>query len=84
MKIIKLPKDEKDAIIGDLQDHLDMEHGVTLGNLAAEQLVDYMLQQLTGPIYNLAIEDALKATRDRMSVLEDDLYALKVTKLTRR
>lgn len=84
MKIIKLPKDEKDAIIGDLQDHLDVEHGVTLGNLAAEQLVDYMIKQLTGPIYNQAIDDSLKAVQDRMTVLEDDLYAMKVTKLTRR
>ncbi|OCT14446.1 hypothetical protein A8709_26945 [Paenibacillus pectinilyticus] len=84
MKVLKLPKDEKDALISDLQEHLDMELGVTVGQIAAEQLLDYMLQQLTGPIYNQAIEDALKGVRDRMNVLEDDLYAMKVTKLTRR
>ncbi|MGO4500607.1 DUF2164 family protein [Paenibacillus sp. 2RAB27] len=84
MKVLKLPKDEKDALISDLQEHLDVELGVTVGQIAAEQLIDYMLQQLTAPIYNLAIEDALKGVRDRMAVLEDDLYAMKVTKLTRR
>ncbi|NOU64944.1 DUF2164 family protein [Paenibacillus sp. LMG 31461] len=84
MKVLKLPKEEKDALISDLQEHLDVELGVTVGQIAAEQLIDYMLQQLTAPIYNLAIEDALKGVRDRMAVLEDDLYAMKVTKLTRR
>lgn len=84
MKVLKLPKDEKDALISDLQEHLDVELGVKVGQIAAEQLIDYMLQQLTAPIYNLAIEDALKGVRDRMAVLEDDLYAMKVTKLTRR
>ncbi|CAH1196076.1 hypothetical protein PAECIP111891_00787 [Paenibacillus allorhizoplanae] len=84
MKVLKLPKDEKDALISDLQEHLDVELGVTVGQIAAEQLIDYMLQQLTSPIYNLAIEDAIKSAKDRMTVLEDDLYALKVTKLTRR
>ncbi|NQX58497.1 DUF2164 domain-containing protein [Paenibacillus qinlingensis] len=84
MKVLKLPKDEKDTLISDLQEHLDVELGVTIGQIAAEQLIDYMLQQLTAPIYNLAIEDALKGVRDRMAVLEDDLYAMKVTKLTRR
>lgn len=85
MKMIKLPKEEKEVIISDLQEHMDVEHGLVLGRLAAEQLVDYMLQQLTGPLYNHAIEDAIKAVRDRMNVLEDDLYAMKVTKkITRR
>ncbi|CAN7555380.1 DUF2164 family protein [Paenibacillus sp. LjRoot153] len=84
MKVLKLPKDEKDSLIIDLQEHLDVELGVTVGQIAAEQLIDYMLHQLTAPIYNLAIEDALKGVRDRMTVLEDDLYAMKVTKLTRR
>lgn len=84
MKVLKLPKEEKDALISDLQEHLDVELGVTVGQIAAEQLIDYMIQQLTAPIYNQAIEDALKGVRDRMTVLEDDLYAMKVTKLTRR
>ncbi|WNR42151.1 DUF2164 domain-containing protein [Paenibacillus roseipurpureus] len=84
MKPIKLPKDEKEAIISDLQEHMDIEHGLELGHLAAEQLIDYMLGLLTSPIYNQAIEDALTAVRDRMSVLEDDLYAMKATKKSTR
>lgn len=84
MKPLKLPKEEKDTLISDLQEHMETDHGVTMGNLAAEQLLDYMLQQLSAPIYNQAIEDASKTLMDRMSVLEDDLYAMKISKKTRR
>jgi uncharacterized protein (DUF2164 family) len=84
LKPLKLPKEEKDTLISDLQEHMEADYGVTMGNLAAEQLLDYMLQQLSAPIYNQAIEDASKTLMDRMSVLEDDLYAMKISKKTRR
>ncbi|MDU0200346.1 MULTISPECIES: DUF2164 domain-containing protein [Paenibacillus] len=84
MKPFKLPKEEKDILISDLQEHMENDHGVTMGNLAAEQLLDYMIQQVAAPIYNQAIEDASKTLMDRMSVLEDDLYAMKISKKTRR
>ncbi|MCY9662100.1 DUF2164 domain-containing protein [Paenibacillus chondroitinus] len=84
MKPLKLPKEEKNILISDLQEHMENDHGVTMGNLAAEQLLDYMIQQLAAPIYNQAIEDAGKTLMDRMSVLEEDLYAMKISKKTRR
>ncbi|BFT71787.1 DUF2164 domain-containing protein [Paenibacillus sp. P36] len=84
MKPLKLPKEEKDTLISDLQEHMENDYGVTMGNLATEQLLDYMIQQLAAPIYNQAIEDASKTLMDRMSVLEDDLYAMKISKKTRR
>ncbi|SDN74098.1 Uncharacterized conserved protein, DUF2164 family [Paenibacillus sp. yr247] len=84
MKPLKLPREEKELLIDDLQGHLDMDHGITLGRLATEQLIDYMFQQLTAPIYNQAIEDASRTMMERMGSLEDDLYAMKITKITRR
>lgn len=84
MKPLKLPKEEKETLIIDLQEHMEADHGVTMGNLAAEQLIDYMIGQLTAPIYNQAIEDASKTMMERMSALEDDLYAMKISKKSRR
>jgi uncharacterized protein (DUF2164 family) len=83
MKPLKLPREEKELLINDLQGHLEMDHSITLGRLAAEQLIDYMFQQMTAPIYNKAIEDAGKVLMERMSSLEEDLYAMKITKVTR-
>ncbi|MFD0696988.1 DUF2164 domain-containing protein [Paenibacillus sp. GCM10027628] len=84
MRLLKLPKEEKEILVEDLQSHLESEHDISLGRLAAEQLVDYMLEQLAAPIYNQAIEDARKTLLDKMASLEDDLYALKISKSTRR
>ncbi|MFC5452963.1 DUF2164 domain-containing protein [Paenibacillus aestuarii] len=84
MKPLKLPKEEKELLIDDLQGHLELEHDITLGRLATEQLVDFMLQQLAAPIYNQAVEDARAVLMERMASLEDDLYALKRSKPGRR
>ncbi len=85
MKPLKLAKEEKELLIEDLQGHLELDHNVELGRLATEQLIDYMLQQLAAPIYNQAIEDAGKTLMERMSSLEEDLYAMKMSKkITRR
>jgi uncharacterized protein (DUF2164 family) len=85
MKPLKLAKEEKELLIEDLQGYLELDHNIELGRLATEQLIDYMLQQLVAPIYNQAIEDAGKTLMERMSSLEEDLYAMKMTKkITRR
>lgn len=84
MKPFKIPKEEKEALISDLQAQLDADHGIEMGNLAAEQLIDYMIGQLSAPIYNQAVEDASKLLMERMGALEDDLYALKIMKKSRR
>ncbi|MDQ0875531.1 uncharacterized protein (DUF2164 family) [Paenibacillus sp. V4I3] len=84
MKPLKLAKEEKELLIEDLQGHLELDHNIELGRLASEQLIDYMLQQLAAPIYNQAIEDAGKTLMERMSSLEEDLYAMKMTKKTTR
>ncbi|NOV03009.1 DUF2164 domain-containing protein [Paenibacillus planticolens] len=84
MKPLKLPKEEKEALIHDLQEYMEADHGVTMGGLAAEQLIDFMIGQLAAPIYNQAIEDASKTAMDRMSALEEDLYAMKISRKTRR
>jgi len=84
LKPLKLPKEDKDLLIDELQGHLEMEHDMTLGRLATEQLVEFMLQQLSAPIYNQAVEDARAVLMERMATLEDDLYALKRSKSARR
>lgn len=84
MKPLKLPREEKEQFIDDLQGFLEKDHSITLGRLGTEQIIDYMIQQLTAPIYNKAIEDAGKTLMERMSSLEDDLYAMKITKTSRK
>ncbi|MDD9267989.1 DUF2164 family protein [Paenibacillus sp. GCM10023248] len=84
MKPFKIPKEEKEALISDLQGQLENDHGIEMGNLAVEQLIDYMAQQLYAPIYNQAVEDAGKLLMERMGAMEDDLYAMKIMRKSRR
>ncbi|WP_187274578.1 DUF2164 domain-containing protein [Paenibacillus sp. N3.4] len=84
MKPMKLPKEDKEALVDDLQEYLEMDHDIQLGRLAAEQLIEFMIGQLRTPIYNQAIEDAGKTLLERMASLEDDLYAMKLAKPKRR
>jgi uncharacterized protein (DUF2164 family) len=76
MILIKLPKEQKEQILSDVQSYFELERSETLGQLAAEQLVDFMIQELGPYLYNKAIEDARQSLLEKMANLEEDLYAL--------
>jgi uncharacterized protein (DUF2164 family) len=73
---IKLPKEQKEQIAANLQSYFELERSETLGNLEAEQLIDFMIQQLGPYLYNKAIEDARQMLLEKMAGLEEELYAL--------
>ncbi|MCP8970713.1 DUF2164 domain-containing protein [Ectobacillus ponti] len=47
-----------------------------IGNLQAEQLLHFMVQQLGPYLYNAAITDARTLLMERMQAMEDELYTL--------
>jgi len=73
---IKLPKEEKDHIVRGVQQYFEEERSETIGNLAAEQIVDVMLQLLGPYLYNKAIADARAVVLEKISQVDDELYAL--------
>lgn len=73
---IKLPKEEKDQIIASVQHYFEEERSETIGNLAAEQLVDFLVQQLGPYIYNKAISDARQMLVQKLTSIDEELYAL--------
>lgn len=73
---IKLPKEEKEQIVRGVQLYFEEERSETIGNLAAEQLVDHMLQLLGPYLYNKAIADARAVVLEKISQVDDELYAL--------
>lgn len=78
---IKIPKEQKQELIANVQDYYYSEFSDEIGELAAENLVDFMLKELSPYIYNQAIADARATVEQKMLSLEEDLYALE--KLTR-
>lgn len=76
MQPIKIEREYKLQLASSLQEYLDSELSVEIGQLASENLLDYMLKELTPHIYNQAIADARKVIGVTMTSLEDEMYSL--------
>lgn len=76
MMPVKLPKEEKDELVKRLQTYFEEERSESIGALAGEQLLEFMLRELSPYLYNKGIADARTLLADRFGQLEDDLYAL--------
>ncbi|MED5017341.1 DUF2164 domain-containing protein [Paenibacillus chibensis] len=73
---IKLPKEQKAEIVDRVQGYFEDERSESIGQLGAEQLIDFMIIELGPYIYNKAIEDARAFITEKMAQIDDDLYAL--------
>ncbi|OWA33607.1 hypothetical protein B9G55_19830 [Saccharibacillus sp. O16] len=80
---VKLPKEQKDELIADLQNFFYEERGEEIGTIAAENLLDHMLNRLAPHLYNQAIRDARSAVNEKVLQIEEELYALE-RPITRR
>lgn len=76
MLSLKLPKEDKEALIDRLQQYLANELNVEAGRLAAELLLDHMMKQIAPYAYNRGVADSRAMLAERLSSLEDEMYAL--------
>ncbi|MNN08749.1 hypothetical protein D3C81_1216110 [compost metagenome] len=79
MLTIKLPKEQKAEIIRSVQAYFEDERSESIGELAADQLIDFMMHELGPFIYNKAVDDSRKLINEKMLQLEDELYVLEKT-----
>ncbi|ANE48298.1 hypothetical protein SY83_20660 [Paenibacillus swuensis] len=75
--VTKLPKETKQQMVSNLQIYVQEQWNQEIGQLPAELLLDFVLKELTPHVYNQAIDDASGLMSDRMTAMEEDLYALK-------
>lgn len=73
---LKLPREEMERIVEQVQGYFQDERDEEIGGLAAEQLIAYMIRQLGPALYNRAIADARAMLTDRLGQIDDELYAL--------
>lgn len=73
---IKMPREQKTGIIHSVQGYFERERAEHIGDLGAEQLIDFMIQELAPYIYNKALEDAKHVIYEKMNQIEDELYTL--------
>lgn len=62
--------------INDIIDFFQKERGETIGVIAAETVLDFMLQTLSVDIYNKGVDDAYTFFKERIVGMETDISAL--------
>lgn len=81
---MKLPKEQRDQIIEQIQQFFELERSETIGTLAAGEVLDFMIKEIGPHLYNHAINVARNTLLERMQTLEDELYALEKPIITKR
>jgi uncharacterized protein (DUF2164 family) len=74
--MLKLPREEKDVIVRNVQAYFEEERSETIGALGAEQFIDFMIKELGPHIYNKAIADVRAVIQERNNQMDDELYTL--------
>lgn len=72
----RIPRDHKLRLIEQIQIYFDAELSMPIGQLAAENLLDFMSEHLGPLIYNQAVSDSRAVLLQQLERLDDDLYAL--------
>lgn len=75
-KKIKIDKDKKQDMIEKIKDYFLKEREDDLGDLAAELVLNFFLEELAQDIYNKGIEDSYTYMSDKLQ----DLFALQIVK----
>ena len=76
-KLIKLSKEEEEALLDNLRDYMSEEFDLDIGNLPAKLLFDFMVDLIGSKIYNQAIDDAEPWLYERFMGILEDSHALK-------
>ena len=71
---LSLEKNRKTAICTSLKSFYKAEFDETLSDFRAEQLVDFMLNQIGPSQYNQAIQDARKFISEKLDDLDTEFY----------
>ncbi len=72
----KISREHKSLLIPKLQSYFEMERSEIIGELAAGNLLDFMIKQLGPIIYNQAISDARIVVMQQMERIEDEMDVL--------
>ncbi|MFZ6819934.1 DUF2164 domain-containing protein [Undibacterium sp. Ji22W] len=72
---IQLKSDIRKQAITSLQRYFDLNMEEKLGNLQAESLLDYLLEEIGPSIYNQAVNDAQNHLQTRVQELDIDVHA---------
>jgi len=76
MSEIQIDPKRKQALVEALQDYLQDELEVEIGQFDAEFLFDFIINKFGPDFYNQGLSDALKVFERRMMDVGDELYEI--------
>ncbi|MCM3741535.1 DUF2164 domain-containing protein [Oceanobacillus luteolus] len=74
--VIRIAKETKEEMISSLKDYFYNERSEEIGELAAENMLHYFLEEIGPHIYNQGIRDAKAMVDQKMMNLEEDILSL--------
>ncbi|KAA3660340.1 MAG: DUF2164 domain-containing protein [Calditrichaeota bacterium] len=74
--MIKLTRENKEAIVEELKIYFRNEMDQEIGGLEAEFLLDFFLSEAGGYIYNQALQDVQAVIAKHMDSITDKIYEL--------
>lgn len=72
----EISREHKSFLIHKLQSYFETERSEIIGELAAGNLLDFMIKQLEPTIYNQAISDARTFVMQQMERIEEEIDVL--------
>ncbi|EJR0682032.1 DUF2164 domain-containing protein [Vibrio parahaemolyticus] len=74
--MIKLERAQKETLASAIQDYMQDELSIEIGQFDSEFLIDFITDKLGAVYYNKGVEDAKAAIERRMLEMSDELYEI--------
>ncbi|WP_257972994.1 DUF2164 domain-containing protein, partial [Vibrio parahaemolyticus] len=73
---IKLERAQKETLASAIQDYMQDELSIEIGQFDSEFLIDFITDKLGAVYYNKGVEDAKAVIERRMLEMSDELYEI--------
>ncbi|MCF9124152.1 DUF2164 domain-containing protein [Vibrio parahaemolyticus] len=74
--MIKLERAQKETLASAIQDYMQDEFSIEIGQFDSEFLIDFITDKLGAVYYNKGVEDAKAVIERRMLEMSDELYEI--------
>ncbi|MEK2155803.1 DUF2164 domain-containing protein [Vibrio parahaemolyticus] len=74
--MIKLERAQKETLASAVQDYMQDELSIEIGQFDSEFLIDFITDKLGAVYYNKGVEDAKAVIERRMLEMSDELYEI--------
>ncbi|MEA5301195.1 DUF2164 domain-containing protein [Vibrio parahaemolyticus] len=74
--MIKLERAQKETLASAIQDYMQDELSIEIGQFDSEFLIDFITDKLGAVYYNKGVEDAKAVIEHRMLEMSDELYEI--------